>query len=339
MFTPSRRQFVQGLGMMSTAMASGLPGLVFAQQAEFVLKFANILPITHPVNVRAKEAAEAIRRDTQGRVDLQIYPNGQMGSDSDLFTQVRSGAIDFYNMGNGLSTLVPVAAINSVGFAFKDYEQVWAAMDGDLGRHVREQMAKVGLVAMETVWDNGFRHITSSNKPIENPTDLYNFKIRVPPSQQASSMFKALGASPVSISFNEVYSALQTKLADGQENPLALIEAARFYEVQKYCSLTSHIWDGFFFFTSAKSWNRLPTEVRDVVAKHINVAGKAERADVLSLNAQLEGDLKAKGITFSRPDPAPFRAMLQKAGFYSEWRKKYGEQAWTLLEKYTGALS
>ena len=338
---PDRRRFVAHLGAASLATAAGvLPRFALAQQAEFTLKYANNLAATHPMNVRAKEAAEAIRRDTKGRVDLQIFPNGQMGSDTDMLSQVRSGAIDFFTLGGVvLSTLVPVAAINGIGFAFKDYDQVWAAMDGDLGKHIRESIGKVGLVAMDKIWDNGFRHITTSTKPIVTPTDLKGFKIRVPVSPLWTSMFKALDAAPASINFNEVYSALQTKVVEGEENPLALIETSRFYEVQKFCSLTGHIWDGFWFLANAKSWARLPKDAQDIIAKHVNAAGVAERDDVAKLNTTLEGQLKTKGLTFNRPDVAPFRSALQKAGFYAEWHKKYGDGPWALLEKYTGKLS
>ncbi len=338
----SRRHFFRSVGAVSAAVAAGglLPRAAFGQQAEFVLKYGNNLPVTHPMNLRAKEAADAIRRDTNGRLDLQVFPNGQMGSDTDMLSQVRSGALDFFTLsGLILATLVPVASINGVGFAFKDYDQVWAAMDGDVGKHVREQISKAGLMAMEKIWDNGFRHVTTSTKPIATPADLQNFKIRVPVSPLWTSMFKALGAAPASINFNEVYSALQTKVVDGQENPLALIETARLYEVQKFCSLTGHMWDGFWFLANAKSWNRLPKDLQDIIARHVNAAGMAERDDVAKLNARLEADLKAKGLAFNRPDTAAFRSALQKSGFYTEWHKKYGDEVWALLEKYTGKLS
>jgi TRAP-type C4-dicarboxylate transport system substrate-binding protein len=192
---------------------------------------------------------------------------------------------------------------------------------------------------MDKVWDSGFRHITSSTKPVVSPADLLNSKIRVPVSPLQTSMFKALGAAPVSINFNELYSALQTKVVEGQENPLALIETARIFEVQKYCSMTGHMWDGFFFLANGKSWARLPKDVQEVVARHVNAAGIAERDDVAKLNARLEAGLQAKGLVFNRPRTENFRAALQKAGFYAEWHKKYGPDAWDLLEKYTGKLA
>jgi tripartite ATP-independent transporter DctP family solute receptor len=338
----SRRAFLQGAGAMSGAAVVGslLPSLASAQAPQYTLKYASSLQAAHPVNVRLTEAAAAIKLETNGRVELQIFTNGQMGGDTDMLSQIRAGGIDFFPIpGAILSTLVPVASIDSIGYAFKNYEQVWAAMDGELGAHVRAAIGKVGLVAMDKIWDNGFRQITSSTKPINSPADLKSFKIRVLVSPLWTSMFKALGASPTSININEVYSALQTKVVDGQENPLVVIKTNRFNEVQKYCSLTSHMWSGFWFLASGKTWNKLPKDLQDIIARNINAAALTQRQDVAALNASLQTELKSIGLTFNQPDPDAFRAELRKAGFYTEWRHKYGEAAWSLLEKYTGKLA
>jgi tripartite ATP-independent transporter DctP family solute receptor len=255
-------------------------------------------------------------------------------------SQLRAGGVEFFTLsGLILSTLVPAASINGMGFAFADYATVWKAMDGELGKYVRGQIAKANLVAMEKIWDNGFRQTTTSTKPVQSPDDFRGMKLRVPPSPLWTSMFKAFDAAPASINFNEVYSALQTKIVDGQENPLAIIATAKLYEVQKYCSLTNHMWDGFWFLANRRAWERLPDDVRAVVTKHVNAAGIAERADVEKLNANLQQDLASKGLTFNKPNPEPFRDKLRAAGFYSEWKAKYGEEAWTILEKAVGRLA
>jgi TRAP-type transport system periplasmic protein len=313
----------------------------FAQKAaEFTYKYANNLPLTHPLNIRAKEMADAIRAETNGRVDIQIFPSNQLGSDTDMLSQLRNGGIEFFTLsGLILSTLVSAASISGIGFAFNDYASVWKAMDGDLGAYIRGQIAKAGIVPMDKIWDNGFRQITSSTKPIATPADLKGFKIRVPVSPLWTSMFKAFDASPASINFAEVYSALQTKVVDGQENPLAIISTAKLFEVQKYCSLTNHMWDGFWFLANRKAWEKLPAELQAVVAKQINAAGLKERADVAELNAGVQKDLAAKGMAFNQPDAAAFRDQLRTAGFYAEWKGKYGDEAWAILERAVGKLS
>ena len=311
-----------------------------AQQAQWTYKYANNLPDGHPMNVRAREMAAAIKDQTGGRFEMQIFPSSQLGSDTDTLSQLRSGGVEFFTLsGLILSTLVPAASINGLGFAFPSYDAVWRAMDGDLGAYVRGQIAKSGLIAMEKIWDNGFRQTTTSTKPIVTPDDFKGMKLRVPVSPLWTSMFKALDAAPTSINFNEVYSALQTKIVDGQENPLAIISTAKLYEVQKYCSLTNHMWDGFWFLANQRAWQALPEDVRGIVAKNINTAGLKEREDVAELNATLQKSLAAKGLVFNQPDPAPFRDKLRAAGFYGEWRTKYGDEAWGILEKSTGKLA
>jgi tripartite ATP-independent transporter DctP family solute receptor len=310
-----------------------------AQAAEFTYKYANNLPTGHPMNQRAADAAQKIKTETNGRVQVDIFPNGELGSDTSMLSQLRSGAVEFFTLsGPILSILVPVASINGIGFAFADYDAVWRAMDGELGEYVRSQIARTDLVAMDKIWDNGFRQITSSTKPIITPDDLRNFKIRVPVSQLWISMFRDFNAAPISLNFSEVYSALKNQLVEGQENPLAVISFAKLYDVQKHCSLTNHMWDGFWFLANRRAWERLPADLREIVAKNWNEAALAERADLAQLNVSLRQELATKGLVFNQPDPAPFREALRKAGFYSEWRYRYGEEAWAMLEATTGQL-
>jgi tripartite ATP-independent transporter DctP family solute receptor len=292
------------------------------------------------MNIRAKEMAEAIKKDSGGRMELLMFPNNQLGSDTDMLSQVRSGAIQFFTLSPGiLSILVPAAFISGVGFAFKDYDQVWAAIDGELGRHVRAEIAKVGLIALEKIWDNGFRQITCSTKPIKTPEDLKGLKIRVPVSPLWTSLFKALGAAPSSINVSELYSALQTKTVEAQENPVLIIETNRFYEVQKYCSLTNHMWDGFWFLANQQAFEKLPADLQEIVRRNVNAAAVKERADVRKLNDSLQAGLEKKGMTFNKVETEPFQDVLRKAGFYEEWHKKFGDDAWRLLEKYCGGLA
>ncbi|TCZ59733.1 TRAP transporter substrate-binding protein [Roseicella aquatilis] len=328
--------------LLAASAALAVPAILTrpAHAAEFTYKYANNLPATHPLNLRANEAVAKIREETGGRVEIQVFPNNQLGADTDVLSQVRSGAVEFFTLsGLILSTLVPAASINGVGFAFPDYDAVWKAMDGSLGAHVRAQIGKAGLMVMDRIWDNGFRQITASSKPINGPEDLRNFKIRVPVSPLWTSLFQALGAAPTSINFSETYSALQTRVVDGQENPLAIIQTAKLYEVQKYCSMTNHMWDGFWMLANRRAWAALPKDAQEIVARNWNAAAMAERADVAKLNAGLKDELAGKGMVFNQPQTAPFRDALKKAGFYGQWKAKYGDEAWAMLEQSTGALT
>jgi tripartite ATP-independent transporter DctP family solute receptor len=310
-----------------------------ADAAEFELKYATGQDPTHPVNLRAKEALDRIREATSGRVNIKLFPANQLGSDTDLLAQVRNGSVEFFNLSSLiLATFVPVSGITSVGFAFKSYDDVWKAMDGELGNYIRAEIAKTPIFTVSKIWDNGFRHITSSGREIKSAADLKGFKMRVPPAPPLTSLFQALEAAPSPINFNEVYTALQTKVVEGQENPLAIIATARLYEVQKSCSLTGHVWDGYWVLGNKRAFQKLPADVQQIITRELDKSATDQRADVAKLNNTLTADLKAKGINFLTVPQEDFRKKLAGTNFYSEWKAKYGPTAWDLLEKVSGKL-
>ena len=330
--------------MQSAAFVAAAPALnmlpASAGAAEFSFKYGNQVPASHPVTMGFQQAVDRIKAETGGRVEIGMFPNNVLGGDTDMLSQLRSGALEFFTISPlVLSTLVSVAAINGLGFAFKDSDTAWGAMDGDLGELVRREIRLRGLTPMDKIWDSGYRQITSSVKPIDRAADLAGFKIRVPISPLWTSMFKAFGAAPTAINFGEVYSALQTKIVDGQETPLVSIDAAKIYEVQKYCSMTNHMWDGYWFLANRRALEALPADVRMIVEKNVNAAALKARTDTAKLNATVREDLAGKGLIFNQPDVAAFREKLRSAGFYSEWKGKYGDEAWAILEKSVGQLS
>jgi len=335
MLKTSRRQFLAASAAVPLVSILTRP----AGAAEFTLKFATGQDPTHPVNKRAAEAIEHIKAATNGRVEINLFPANQLGSDTDLLGQIRNGAVDYLNIGSSvLATLVPGAGIINTGFAFTSSEQVWKAMDGGLGKFVKGEIEKVGLLQVCKSWENGFRQLTSSTRQIKTPDDLKGFKMRVPAAPILTSLFQALGAGPTPINFNEVYSALQTKVVEGQENPLAIIATAKLNEVQKYCSLTSHVWDAYLILANRRSFERLPAEVKEIVVRELDKAADDERKDIAALSDSLRADLTAKGMTFIEVDKAAFRDTLKKTTFYKDWRAKFGEAGWGQLQSAVGEL-
>ena len=310
-----------------------------ADAAEFELKYATGQDPTHPVNLRAKEALDRIREAKSGRVNIKLIPANQLGSDTDLLSQVRNGSVEFFNPSSLiLATFVPISGITSVGFAFKNYDDVWKAMDGELGTYIRAEIAKTPIFTISKIWDNGFRHVTSSTREIKSPADLKGFKLRVPPAPPLTSLFTALEAAPSPINFNELYTALQTKVVEGQENPLAIIATARLYEVQKSCSLTGHVWDGYWVLGNKRAFQKLPADVQQIITREIDKSATDQRADIARLSGSLKADLQTKGINFVTVQQEEFRKKLASTSFYSEWKSKYGAAPWDLLEKVTGKL-
>ena len=177
------------------------------------------------------------------------------------------------------------------------------------------------LYTTKTVWDLGFREITSSVKPVRTADDLAGMKIRVPGAAAYADLFKALGAAPTSIQFNEVYPALQTKIVDGQENPLGLIETSKFYEVQKYCSLSNHIWQGNWVLINSRAWRRLPDKLQEVVETALDAAAILQRADLARLDQSFKDTIAKGGVAFNDVAADSFRAKLVAAGYYAGVRR------------------
>ncbi|MHC1943935.1 TRAP transporter substrate-binding protein [Bradyrhizobium sp. UFLA06-06] len=309
--------------------------------AEFDLKLGVNTPETHPLTMRLTEAAKAVGAQSSGRVNITVFANSQLGGDPEMLSQVRAGGIELLAAPSmTLSTLVPLSGLPSIGFAFQSYDQVWAAMDGGVGDLVREAIAKTGVVPLKKVWDNGFRQITSSSsRQLNSVDDLKGFKIRVPVTALLTSLFSGLGALPSSISYSELYSALQTHIVEGQENPLAQVSTGKLYEVQKFCALSNHCWSGYWILWNRRAMAALPPDLLELINAAFDAAAVKERADLVEMDRSLQAELTEKGMTFNKPDPVQFRAALVKAGFYTQWQKTYGADAWAALEKYTGKLT
>ncbi len=333
----SRRE----LGVAAATIA-GLSALrsTSARAATYSLRLGCDLTLDHPVGAHLLAAAKSISKASNGEVDIQVFLNNQLGDDTHMMAALRLGAIDIMAVGdNILAEMVPNVAIDNIGFAFKDAATAFAALDGELGDLVRGDITKAGLHAMPKIWDEGFRQITTGTKPINAPQDLHGFKMRVPPSPVALSLFKDLGAAPLTLNGSQLYPALQTHLADGQENPLGTIETNKYYEVQKYCSLTNHMWVGYWVVANLASWNRIPAALQSVIEQGFDAEVPAQRTETEALNNSLVPKLESQGLKFNTPDIAPFREALVQAGFYKQWHSKFGDTLWSALAKYSGSIA
>ena len=333
----TRKQFLYGAAGAATAAFAIHPARAARKT---VIRLGLDLTTDHPTTVNLNAAGKTLTQATNGEVELQVFPNSQLGDDNHMLSNLRSGAIQMMAIGdNILATLVPTAAIDNIGFAFKTPDMAWKALDGQVGELVRADIAKTGLHAMDRIWDEGFREITSSTKPIKTPADLQGFKIRVPPSPISLSLFQSLGASPVTVNASELYTSLQTHIADGQENPLGNIETMKLDQVQKYCSVTNHMWVGYWLLMNGAFWSGLPPEHQKAVADAFNNQAPIQRAANQKLDASLEETLKKQNMEFFAVDPDAFRDVLTKSGFYKTWQAKFGAPLWSALEGTTGPLA
>jgi tripartite ATP-independent transporter DctP family solute receptor len=308
-----------------------------ALAAQFSYKAGTNQPVDHPLSVAMKDLWDTVRTESGGRLDVQTFPNNQLGGDTAMMQQLRAGALQFMTLDGGiLQAVVPVAAIQGIGFAFKDSSQAFAAFDGKLGAYVRDQIAHAGIHAFDLIWENGMRNVTSSTRPIRNAADFSGFKIRTPEGSLYLDLFRSLGAAPTPINFSELYTSLQTHVVDGQENPLLNIEFARFFEVQKYLSMTAHMWSGYWLLANGDVWNGLPPDLQALVTKEARVTAEKQRAAVVKYNDTLAGKLRSQGMVINEVDRAGMRAKLGE--FYKKWQGTFGDQAWSLLEQYAGKL-
>jgi TRAP-type transport system periplasmic protein len=333
--TLSRHRFV--LSAATTLAAAGV--VTRAQAAEFDLKFGNDLAPEHPLNVRAVEAFARIAKATNGRVTVKAFANSQLGGDPAMVTQLRTGALEMAAMPGAFLTLVPVAQIENLAYAFPNRETVFRAMDGDLGAVIRSEIRAKGIVVMDKIWENGFRDITTSSKPVRSVADVQGLKIRVSPGKIRIDTFQSLGAAPTPIATNELYTALQTHLVDAEENALLNIETQKFFEVQKYVSRSQHMWTGYWFLVNQDLWNRFPPDLQRTVATELNRGAVLARNDTGQLSRSIEDKLQRRGMTFTDCDTASFRKKLIDAKYYERWRAEFGPTAWTALEKYASRLS
>lgn len=335
--TISRRNFIGGVSLLAAATTFSVKR---SQAAEFSYKLALELQPQEPMPKRMLEACKLIEDDTKGRLVIQGFPNGQLGNPVEELSQVRSGAVEFLTSSFGiLSNITPAAGLPTLGFIFESQEKIWPAIEGELGNYLADQINKRGeIVVLPGVHDLGMRHVTSNKHFMLEPKDLHGFKVRTPPTPFLTSLFSALGASPTPIPFADLYTALQTGLVDGQENPLTVVDTFKFNEVQKFCTLTGHSWDGWVPVANKDAWERLPTDIRNVVSQRFKEAALKQRQDFAGLNQTVQVDLEKRGMQIKAPAAGLFRETLRSTSFYVDWKKKVGGEAWSVLENAVGKL-
>ena len=332
----SRRQFTARL-----ALAGGM-ALIGRniQAADFKLRQFHNQPADSPLHKRLVEMWSAVKTETGGRVDVATFAdNDQLpGSDPAALKMLVDGELDFFTLNGGLiGTVVPAVNVQGIPFAFRDEAQVYKAIDGDLGAYLAKEMAAKGIYAVpRACFENGFRQITCSVRPIRTVDDLKGIKMRSPDTPVYVECWKALGATPVVFNFNKIYEALKTGEADAQDNPLNVAELLKLYEVQKYISLTNHMWSGFNLIANLKMWQGLPADVQRIIERNAEKYVKLQREDTDKMNHDLAPRLTQRGMMINQPDAASFRARL--GDYYARWKNIIGSKTWALLEGHVGKL-
>ena len=284
-----------------------------------------------------------VHEATGGRVMATVHAKNQglPGSPLAIVDLLIAGDIECYVlMGGVLGAKVPALEIQGLPFAFRDHARVHATLDGPLGAYLQAELRARGIHALPYgLLENGFRHISTVNKPVNRAADLEGLRIRIPEGRMFADAFASLGAVPVEVNVLRLHDALKNREIDAQENPLSITDALKLHEVTRHVALTAHMWSGFNMMVSLKFWNSLPEDVRQTIERVTRKHVARQRAHTDALNRALEQRIPQWGMVASAVDRDDFRNRLRDAGFYRRWRNITGARAWQLLENSVGKIS
>lgn len=276
--------------------------------------------------------ADEVKKDTDGRVVIQLYPSGQLGNEKDMVEGLTLGTIDGGLIGGGsFQSVDPKFGIEALPYAWPSHEAAYRAFDGKLGKYLFGLLEKKGIVGLAW-WENGFRHITNNKKPIVKPEDLKGLKIRVTPDKMRLDTFKLLGAAPMAINFGELYSALQQGVVDGQENPYAIIYSNAFNEVQKYLSKSGHIWGSAVLCVNSDVWRKISDKDKDTIKKLALKWCAAQRKETIKEENEFLEKLKAKGMKVNDVDKAAFQKAVQPV--WKSYEGTFGKELMDMVREY-----
>jgi TRAP-type transport system periplasmic protein len=280
------------------------PGASNAQQvSDRTFKVAFVQDKDHPHGVGAQRFADILDQKSGGKIKVRLFGSGQLGGDAQVISSLQGGTVEMTMVSPGsLAGMAKEYAMLDLPFLFNSYKEVDAVLDGPIGRKLLDTLPNRGLIGLGW-WDHGFRILTNSRRPVAKMEDIQGLKVRVQQIPASIDMFNGLGANAVPMSYTELYTALETKAVDGQENPFAAIEISKFYEVQKYASTTQHVYNPLAVVFSKRVWDRLSPDERKMVQDAANEAGAYERQVSREMNEKSKENLQAKGMIITEITP------------------------------------
>lgn len=291
-----------------------------ASTEKFVLKLGHIASETQPYHEAAVRFSEKVKERTNGNVEIQVFPGSQLGGQRDLLEGLQLGTVDITLSSSAvLANFIPQCQVMDMPYIFTSNEHVYKVVDGPLADEVYKGAEEKGMKIIST-WENGFRQITNNVRPITSPEDMKGIKIRVMENELYIDMFKALGANPTPMAMGELFTALQQKTVDAQDNPVGNTYTSRFYEVQKYMTLDGHTYSPEPVVFSLAVWNKLPEEYQKIILEEAVSARDWNRTRVAEVEAKFLEEMKAKGLEVTELTP--------------EQKLKFQEAMKTVYEKY-----
>ncbi|HHV06620.1 MAG TPA: DctP family TRAP transporter solute-binding subunit [Firmicutes bacterium] len=289
-----------------------------------VFKAGHSVAESHPYHLGLVKFADIVKEQTNGKVQIEIYANAQLGNERDMIEGLQLGTIDFVVSSTGpMSNFVPEIGIVDLPFLFRDREHAYAVLDGPIGQNLLEKFEAKQILGL-AFWENGFRHLTNSKHPVNTPEDVKGLKIRTMENPVHQDAFHALGAAPTPMAWSEVFTALQQKTIDGQENPIPIIYNQKIYEAQKHLALTGHFYSPSLLLMSAASMDKLSDEEQDIIRKAAVEAADYEREQIKIQEDEQIDKLKAEGMEITEPDHAAFQEATQSV--YEKFEDQFGKE-------------
>ena len=310
-----------------------LAGVSATASAQTVLKIGYATAANSHYGVGSTVFCDEVEKGTQGRYKCQQFPNGSLGGEREMIEAVQLGTLDIVDTSTGpVGNFVPEIKIVDIPFLFRDYDHARKYFDGPHGQELLTKFPAKGLVAL--AWtENGFRHMTNSRRSIVKPEDASGLKMRTMENKVHMDGYRAFGIQPTPMAFPEVFGALQQGTVDGQENPIPVILASKFSQVQKHLSLTGHVYSPALLITSPRLMNKLSDADKKVFYEAAQKANVAQRKKVNDDEANGIAQLEKEGMTVVRKvDSAAFREALRPA--YANYAKEFGADNIRKIQDY-----
>ena len=290
--------------IFATGLAASLMATT-AMAADVTLKLGHLANEENIWHLAALHFAEEVATGTEGRVEVQVFPNESLGKEIDVINGMQLGTADMTITGESLQNWAPMAALLALPYAYRSLEHMDEVASGEIGEKIEAQIIEMADIRPLTYFARGPRNL-SAGREITTPADLNGFKLRVPNVPLFVSAWQALGANPTPMAFSEVFTSLQNGTIEGQENPLALFQSGGFYEVQKTVNLTEHVRSWIYLTISENAWNKLSEADQDAVQRAADSTQAFERAMFIENEQELVEELEAEGVTFVEVDQEAF---------------------------------
>ena len=322
-----RTHYRWALALTTVIMATG------AGHAQTALKMNISVAQNSHYGVAIDTFAREVEKRTNGRYKIQNFYAGALGAERESIEGVQLGTLDLTMTSTGpVPNFVPEVAILDIPFLFRDYAQARAVLDGPIGQDLLTKFDAKGIKAL--AWgENGFRHMTNNKRPVNTPDDLKGLKMRTMENPIHIEAYRQFGILPTPMAFTEVFTALQQGTVDGQENPLSVITAAKLEQVQKYLSLTGHVYSPALILMSKSQWDKLSPADKQAFSEAATEAIKANRARIDEDEKRAVGDLRAKGMAVvDTLDKTKFQAALTPV--YNDFAKRFGQENIDKIKNY-----